>query len=267
MEGDQKDFYEFGPFRLDTGKRLLLRDQSPVPIAPKVFDTLVVLVRNRERVVKKDELIRMVWADSFVEDASLTNSISALRKILAESPTDHRYIVTVPGQGYRFVAPVKGLGRADAWRLRWPFALAAGAVAAAALFGPSLQEARGRLLRTTAPGHIRSLVVLPLENLFGDKEQDYFADGMTDELITDLGKIGSLRVISRTSAMQYKGSKKLLPKIARELNVDAVVEGTVLRSGEKVRITTQLIEASTDKHLWSEAYEPGGLPAGSLVAL
>jgi TolB-like protein/Flp pilus assembly protein TadD len=102
---------------------------------------------------------------------------------------------------------------------------------------------------------IRSLAVLPLENLSGDPAQDYFADGMTDELITDLGQIGALRVTSRTSIMQYKGAHKFLPEIAKELNIDAVVEGTVVHSGDRVRITAQLIEARTDKHLWAQSYE------------
>ena len=113
-----------------------------------------------------------------------------------------------------------------------------------------LFRSRGR-----APTAIRSLAVLPLDNLSGDASQNYFADGMTDELITDLAQISALRVISRTSVMVYKGARKPLPQIARELNVDAVVEGTVLRAGDQVRITAQLIEASTDKHLWSQSYE------------
>jgi TolB-like protein len=109
--------------------------------------------------------------------------------------------------------------------------------------------------RGQAPTGIRSLAVLPLDNLSGDTSQGYFADGMTDELITDLSQISALRVISRTSVMVYKGARKPLPQIARELNVDAVVEGTVLRSGDQVRITAQLIQAPADKHLWAESYE------------
>ena len=111
------------------------------------------------------------------------------------------------------------------------------------------------LLRSRPPALIRSLAVLPLENLSGDPSQEYFSDGMTDELITELGQIGELRVISRTSVMAYKGARKPLPQIARELNVDAAVEGTVLRSGNSVRITAQLILASNDKHLWAQSYE------------
>ena len=114
----------------------------------------------------------------------------------------------------------------------------------------------GRVFSGHGPNQvISSIAVLPLENLSRDPEQDYFADGMTEELITDLSKVGALRVISRTSIMQYKGVHKPLPQIARELNVDAVVEGSVLRSGDRVRITAQLIHAASDQHLWADSYE------------
>jgi TolB-like protein/DNA-binding winged helix-turn-helix (wHTH) protein/tetratricopeptide (TPR) repeat protein len=136
----------------------------------------------------------------------------------------------------------------------------AAAILLALLFGANVGELRERLLgmhfaRGAAAGRIRSLAVLPLENLSGDSAQEYFVDGMTEELITDLGKIAGLRVISRTSSMHYKGTRKTLPEIARELNVDAVIEGAVLRSGDHVRITTQLVEAASDRHLWAESYE------------
>jgi len=125
----------------------------------------------------------------------------------------------------------------------------------AVLLVANLGGLRDRLRRGGATSAIQSLAVLPLENLSHDREQEYFSDGMTEELITDLGKIRALRVISRTSAMRYKGTKKSVPEIARELNVDSVVEGSVLRAGDRVRITAQLIRASTDEHLWSESYE------------
>ena len=137
----------------------------------------------------------------------------------------------------------------------WIAAGAGGAVLLALLVGLNVGGLRQRLLRTSAAGHIRSIAVLPLENLSGDPAQEYFADGITEALTTDLGKIGALRVISRTSAMHYKGTRKTLPEIARELNVDAVVEGAVRRSGNRVRITTQLVEAASDRHLWAESYE------------
>jgi TolB-like protein/DNA-binding winged helix-turn-helix (wHTH) protein/Tfp pilus assembly protein PilF len=148
-------------------------------------------------------------------------------------------------------------GRAQTNRLR--YALALGGVATvillAMLLGLNLGGLRDRLLRRADARRIRSLAVLPLENLTGDSSQDYFVDGMTEELITDLGKIGELRVISRTSTMHYKGTHKTLPQIGRELNVDAVIEGAVLRSGDRVRITAQLVEAPSDRHLWAESYE------------
>src|SRR5262249_35112615 len=114
---------------------------------------------------------------------------------------------------------------------------------------------RDRVLGRTPPGRIESLAVLPLVNLSHDPEQEYFADGMTDELTASLSKMGALRVISRTSAMHYKGSSKPVPKIAGELHVDAIIEGSILKSGDRVRITAQLIEAASDRHLWAESYE------------
>jgi TolB-like protein/Tfp pilus assembly protein PilF len=156
---------------------------------------------------------------------------------------------------------IKSGGVKPPLRRRLPMALAGVALIAAVLTGLNVAGLRDRLLTAVglpaaAPApKIESIAVLPLENLSGDKEQDYFADGMTEELITSLGKIGSLRVISRTSVMQYKGTKKPLPEIARELNVDAVVEGTVQRSGNRVRITANLLHAPTDRHLWAETYE------------
>src|SRR3989475_8766106 len=123
------------------------------------------------------------------------------------------------------------------------------------LVGLNMGGARDRLLGRTAPPRIASLAVLPLANLSGDPTQEYFSDGMTEALITNLAKISALRVISRTSVMQYKGTKKPMPQIAKELNVDGVVEGSVQRSGDRVRITAQLIEAATDRHLWVQSYE------------
>jgi TolB-like protein/tRNA A-37 threonylcarbamoyl transferase component Bud32 len=151
--------------------------------------------------------------------------------------------------------PVAAPARARPWTRRLWFA-AVGVVALAALLvGWNVGGLRDQLLGRPAPGDITSIAVLPLENLSGDPEQDYFADGMTEALITDLSKIGALKVISRTSVMQYKETKKPLPEIAQELNVDAVVEGSVLREGERVRISAQLIEARTDQHLWAQRYE------------
>jgi len=271
MSLQAKHFYEFGPFRLDPDERLLSRENQPVPLAPKVIDTLLVLVESRGHLVDKDELMKRVWPDAFVEEGSLNKNVSVLRKALGQWDGGLDYIETIPKRGYRFAAPVNVAGDSteshpkiaadraadDAEievqlqsRLR-SHVLLIGLVVAASLAG----FLGWRTWRVRSASTIRSLAVLPLENLSGDATQDYFADGMTDELITDLGQVGSIRVISRTSIMKYKGVHKPLPEIARELDVDGIVEGTVLRSGDRVRITAQLIQARVDKHLWAESYQ------------
>ena len=229
--------YEFGPFRLIPEERQLLCDDQPVSLTPKTFDLLVVLVENSGHLIDKGELLKRIWPDSFVEEANLTVNISALRRALGEGSNEHQYVETVPRRGYRFVASVKE---------RWDEGPLLG------LNGGGLRE---RLLGKGNPARIQSLAVLPLENLSGDTSQDYFADGMTDALITDLAKIGALRVISRPSVVQYKGTRKSLPEIGRKLNVDAVLTGSVVRSGERVRIAVQLIHAATDRNIWTDSYE------------
>ena len=250
---------------------------------------LEMLLEHPGEVVTREELRSRVWPDeSFGDfDQALNIAIGKLRSALEDSAENPRFIETLPKRGYRFIADVSVID-ANA-RPKRPES-AAGDLPGSQekkiepghelLQGTRLAVAPKRRLRPTpgvivlalvlslsilsvwlfrsrgpAPAGIRSLAVLPLENLSGDASQNYFADGMTDELITDLAQISALRVISRTSVMVYKGARKPLPQIARELNVDAVVEGTVLRSGDQVRITAQLIEASTDKHLWSQSYE------------
>jgi TolB-like protein len=147
-------------------------------------------------------------------------------------------------------APAKQVTRLNLW-------IVAGAVVTVLmlLVGLNIGGWQQRVFGRAGAARIQSIAVLPLENLSGDPAQEYFADGMTEALISDLGKLGKLRVISRTSAMHYKGTRKTLPEIARELNVDAVIEGAVLRSGNRVRITAQLIRASPETHLWAESYE------------
>ncbi len=245
---------------------------------------LGVLLEHPGEVVTREELRSRVWPnESFGDfDQALNIAIGKLRSALGDAAENPRFIETLPKRGYRFIADVsvldtdarpkklesvaedppatepgqtlQGAGLAVAPKRRsW----LTGRVILALAFVLSLSILSVWLFRSRgpAPAGIRSLAVLPLENLSGDASQNYFADGMTDELITDLAQISALRVISRTSVMVYKGARKPLPQIARELNVDAVVEGTVLRSGDQVRITAQLIEASTDKHLWSQSYE------------
>lgn len=271
MSEQSRPSYEFGPFSVDAGKRLLLRNGEPVPLAPKVFETLLALIENRERVLTKDELLKQVWGDTSVEEGGLTRNVSILRKTLGEKPDDHQYIVTVPARGYRFVANVQetwGNGEASGVNVpagpendsgphgsfpagRW---LVLGGLAALAL-GSIMYVVRP--VRATDPGRpaITSLAVLPLENLSGDPTQDYFADGMTEALIGNLARIRALRVVSRTSVMRFKGTQRSLSEITRALNVDAVIEGSVQRTGDRVRISIKLIHAPTDTHLWAREYD------------
>jgi TolB-like protein/DNA-binding winged helix-turn-helix (wHTH) protein/Tfp pilus assembly protein PilF len=287
----KQEIYEFGEFRLEAAERRLLRDGIPLALPPKVFDTLVLLVQNAGRLLSKDELMKGVWPDTFVEEVSLAQNISQLRKALGETVGDGQMIQTVAKRGYRFTAPVSVANESKSENglpkdvpleriegIRKPKEQEASkdaketlvgvrpssrrklwmglGVAALVLTGLSylvFSKVRGEQ-RDGRPV-IRSIAVLPLANLSADPEQEFFADGMTDELIADLARIRALQVISRTSVMQYKGTRKTLPQIARELNVDAVVEGTVLRSGNQVRITAQLIQAPLDKHLWANSYQ------------
>jgi TolB-like protein/DNA-binding winged helix-turn-helix (wHTH) protein/Tfp pilus assembly protein PilF len=253
---------------------------------------LELLLERPGEVVTREELRSRVWPnESFGDfDQAVNIAIAKLRSALGDSAENPRYIETLPKRGYRFIAevsvveadtrPTKPVSVAEdvpgpepeteqvdqlrAIRLAtitpvvpkrrfWPTREVIAVLAPVLILG-TLAVWLFRPHGDASVG-IGSLVVLPLENLSGDASQDYFADGMTDELITDLAQISALRVISRTSAMVYKGARKPLPQIARELNVDAVVEGTVLRAGDQVRITAQLIQAPDDKHLWAESYE------------
>jgi len=245
---------------------------------------LEILLERPGEVVTREELRSRLWpSESFGDfDQAVNIAIAKLRSALGDSAENPRYIETVPKRGYRFIADVsvvvadsrtkrpesaagdlpgrqlghqlKGAGSAvghkpPAWPTR-RIIVALVLVLSLPILAVWLSRSHDR-----PPTGIRSLAVLPLDNLSGDASQDYFADGMTDELITDLAQISALRVISRTSVMAYKGARKPLPEIARELNVDVVVEGTVLRSGDQVRITAQLIQAPADKHLWARSYE------------
>jgi TolB-like protein/DNA-binding winged helix-turn-helix (wHTH) protein/Flp pilus assembly protein TadD len=252
---------------------------------------LEILLEHPGEVVTREELRSRVWPnEGFGDfDQALNIAIGKLRGALGDSAENPRFIETLPKRGYRFIADVsvidghthtkkqpgplagnqpgperkaesgdklQGAGLAGTPQ-RQPLPTRWIIVALALVIIVSLAILSVWLFRSRAPAPtgIRSIAVLPLENLSGDASQNYFADGMTDELITDLAQISALRVISRTSVMVYKGARKPLQQIARELNVDAVIEGSVLRSGDEVRITAQLIEAATDKHLWSQSYE------------
>lgn len=251
--------YSFGPFVLDPAAGQLTRDGAPVPLAPKTYELLVALAGEPGRLFSKDELFARVWPDTIVSEGSLNRAVATLRQALGDSADEPQYIQTVARRGYRFVAPVTVIKDASApppaaeplpqnWR---PMMIVA-AVGAVVLVAMSAVFV-GRT--SNHPSPIRSIAVLPLENLSANPEDEYFADGVTEALITELAKLENVKVISRTSIMQYKRPNKRLPEIARELDVDAVVEGTVLQANRRYRVTAQLIEAETDTHRWAESYE------------
>jgi len=275
----------FDIFELDLRAGELRKQGIKVRLQGQPLHVLEALLRRSGDVVTREELRAEIWkTDTFVDfDHSLHNAIARLREVLGDSPENPRYIETLPRRGYRFLVPVEyhdGLRTASApapvplpisadierraYRRRAKVLALASGVALVLIGALSLTGIGQLLLRRSSQHHIESLAVLPLVNFSGDPEQDFFADGMTEALITDLGKVSALRVISRTSVVQYKGTRKPLPEIARELNVDGLVEGTVSRSGNHLRITANLLQASPEKHLWAESYES---EVGDVLAL
>jgi TolB-like protein/DNA-binding winged helix-turn-helix (wHTH) protein/Tfp pilus assembly protein PilF len=269
--------FEFDPQtgELRVKQRLTVLQQQPAEI-------LLAMLERPGGLITREELVQRLWASgTFVDfDRSLNKAVNKLREALQDSADNPQFIETLPRRGYRFIAPVgtqiseapgstevrSGASISGAvssgppvasrgYGTRTKVVASALVVAVGLLLTLSLSRVRERWFDRHTPPRIQSLAVLPLVNLSSDLGQDFFADGMTDELTTDLGKISALRVISRTSAMQYKGSKKPLPEIARELNVDAVVEGTVARSGSRLRVTANLVQASPERHLMAESYE------------
>src|SRR5690349_15028009 len=274
--------FRFGVFEADIRTGELTKRGLRVRLQEQPFQVLALLIERPGELVARDELQSRIWGRTVVDfDHGLNKAINKVREALGDSAENPRLIETVARPGYRFLAEVTVIESA-ADRQPEPASRESIPPADPGLVGvsdtrPSLNRSARRTAwtriglgsalvlvaavfwifysQTQSSHQIRSLAVLPLQSLSGDASQDYFADGMTDALITDLGQISALRVISRTSAMTYKGAHKRLPQIARELNVDAVVEGTVLRSGNQVRITAQLIQARVDKHLWARSYE------------
>jgi TolB-like protein/DNA-binding winged helix-turn-helix (wHTH) protein/Flp pilus assembly protein TadD len=279
------DRLRFGIFEADLRTGELRKRGVRVRLQEQPFQVLAVLLAKPGELVTRDELRGRLWtADTFVDfDHGLNKAINKIREALGDSAASPRFVETVARRGYRFIADVAVVDLASAapdtsapsavgdplaaddreppevadqttasksrgWQ-RTLTTIGCGLALASVILVGWLVQSRGQ-----SPT-IRSVAVLPLENLSGDASQEYFADGMTDQLIATLGQISALRVISRTSVMLYKGARKPLPQIARELNVDAVIEGSIVRSGGRVRITAQLIEAAVDKHLWAQSYD------------
>jgi len=269
-------------FEVDLAARRLRRSSHPLKLERIPLEILVLLLEHRGEIVTRDEIVAKVWGTSvFLDtDNSIRGAVRKIRQVLKDDPEFPRFIQTVTGQGYRFIAPVvnleeengaddstvggekesqgdtRGLVEGDhrlrtQRSVRW---LVAGAAAVLALLASTYVIFRGHAAGAKAP-KINSLAVLPLKNLTGDPSQEYFADGMTEELISRLSTIRGLRVVSRTSVMQFKDARIAVPQIARALGVDALVEGSVIRDGDRVRVHAQLIRGATDEHFWSETYD------------
>ena len=309
MQTPPANFYEFGAFQLDPVKRLLRRlDGTPVPLTPRVFETLLYMVEHHDSVMDKERIMEAVWSDSIVEENNLAQAIWKLRQVFGETPGSHSYIVTVPGRGYRFVAEVnkrngemvsrvpldstttptsvQGLTEADPttdrdqlfpkarhgtsrsdWRIFGAAIAAIIVLGLAVLFfaryrslpaivrAPSSPAPGGAVL--SAPGRIaeKSIAVLPFENRSDEKENAYFADGIEDEILTRLSNISDLKVISRTSTRQYQSKPANLREIAKQLGVANILEGSVQKVADRVRVNVQLVNAQTDSHLWANTYD------------
>ena len=240
--------YLFEEYAFDTDRRELHRGTVTVSITPQVFDLLDYLIRNRERVVSKDDLINTVWNGRVVSDAALTTRLNVARCAIGDSGEKQRLIKTLPRKGFRFVGTVQEVQRsADAA----PTADSGEQFQGTA--DPDRSDAATVAMSIPAPR--LSIVVLPFANFGGDPEQDYFVDGVTDSLTTDLSRISGSFVIARNTAFTFKGKAVDVKQVGRELNVRYVLEGSVQRGGNRLRVNVQLIDAETGNHLWAERFE------------
>jgi TolB-like protein/DNA-binding winged helix-turn-helix (wHTH) protein/Flp pilus assembly protein TadD len=257
----------FGVFELDLRSGELRKHGVRVRLADQPFQVLRLLIDRPGELVSRDELRNALWqADTFVDfDTGLSSAVRKLRDTLGDSADNPQFIETIPKRGYRFIAPVRGTEpeptaapEAVAAKARPPRieALVIGGIVvlAASIVGATLYQ-RGALRSAAAAGRITSIAVLPFDNLTGDDANRYLVDGMTDGLTTNLAQIEGLQVISRASAMRYRDTKKPLPEIARELTVDGLVLGAVVKSGDRLRVSAQLVQGATDRHVWAHSYE------------
>jgi TolB-like protein/DNA-binding winged helix-turn-helix (wHTH) protein len=279
--------YRFGPFALDSRKRTLSRADSPVSLTPKVFDVLLFLAQNPNRLVTKEELLQAVWRDTFVEEGNLTQYIYYLRKALGDNSEDARLIVTIARKGYQFTGdvtvteaadiarkpavqvPATGNSRVDAQpSLKYPIEeeipkaarhwWKLGVVGASAVLVVVCFASWRHYGGMTPPRSQKiMLAVLPFENLTGDPSKEYLADGLTEETISQLGRLNpdQLGVIARTSVMGYKHKDERLDQIGRDLSVQYVLENSLRESGNHIRLTTQLIQVKDQTHVWSQEYD------------
>jgi TolB-like protein/DNA-binding winged helix-turn-helix (wHTH) protein len=263
--------YEFGEFQLDARRGVLRsRNGQPLELTPKAFGVLLYLVEHAGQLVEKATLFEEVWPNVVVEEGNLSQTIHILRRALGEHPDDHRFIVTVPGRGYRFVAPVNIRTAPDAHAS----AASQAQPAAKATLPPRFKLIAGVLLtlsivlagvfamqqyreshRTAAIGPVHSIAVLPFQDMSPSGDNAYFADGLSEEVLNLLAQIPDLRVIARTSSFSFRDHNADIATIAHKLNVDHVLEGSVRKSGNRVRVTAQLVEGANSSHVWSATYE------------
>ena len=227
--------YLFEEYAFDTDRREIYRGTDVVSVTPQVFDLLDYLIHNRERVVSKDDLINAIWNGRAVSDAALTTRLNAARAAIGDSGEAQHLIKTLPRKGYRFVGQVRE----------------AQSSASATAANNAIEPSKPALALPEIP----SIAVLPFQNMSGDPDQDYFADGVVDEIITALSRFKSLFVIARNSSFTYKGKIVDIKQVGRELGVRYVLEGSVRRAAGKVRIIGQLIDAATGRHLWADRFE------------
>jgi TolB-like protein/DNA-binding winged helix-turn-helix (wHTH) protein/Tfp pilus assembly protein PilF len=291
MSKEINHIYEFGEFRLETAERLLLRNGEPISLTPKAFETLLTLIQSSGHVVEKDDLMKRVWADAFVEEANLARNIWSLRKALDDGDGDHNYIETIPKLGYRFKAPVTELvdepsqvliqrrvrarfvteevetseppalvkpartvplSLTPARKRRGVFIVLGVAVFAGALIiGGIILRAR----RTSTAPAIQSVAVLPFTNLTNDPELDYVSDGITEDLINRLSQASRLKIISRNSVFHYKGKEIDAQAVGKALGVQAFLVGSVTQHGEELSVSAELIDARDGSHIWGARHD------------
>jgi adenylate cyclase len=228
--------YFFEHYAFDTDRRELRRGPDVVPTTPQVFDLLDYLIRNRERVVSKDDLVDAIWKGRVVSDAALTTRLNAARSVIGDTGEEQRLIKTLPRKGFRFVGTVREVNQPSG---------------AAAILGRHMESTEPALPLPDRP----SIAVLPFENMSGDPEQEYFADGMVEEITTALSRFKWLFVVARNSSFTFKGRAVDIKEVGRRLGVRYVLEGSVRKASGKVRIAVQLIDAITDAHIWADRFE------------
>ena len=238
MTKQPKQIYEFGSFRLDAAERMLLRDGMVVPLTPKAFDTLLVLVENSGHLLDKDDLMKRIWPDSFVEEGGLTRNVSVLRKVLGEDSADSQYIETVPGRGYRFVGGVRESQ--------------AGLVLERHIRRRVVIEEEDEVASIQA---IKSLAVLPFINVSADPNTEYLSDGITESILNSLSQLPALKVPARNTVFRYKGRETDAQEVGRELGAGAVLTGRILQFSDRLIIRTELVDAADGCQLWGAQFD------------